>query len=168
MMIIQTTGLDNCVTVDGVNVDSNHMVVLPPGCHFSFVCDLPASWVTWSIPPTFCIDLDLVLAPRASAVINSKKYLLKLASQQARQFVKIAKDGWDCIANLSSENSLPYAKAIERRLLDEVKRATSTGTPKLRLPEYPVVAPENVVFKALAHIRAGPGNLHRTISGVSA
>ena len=148
IVIIQTTDVDG-IKVDGVPVRCNQMVFLPAGCHFTFTCDLPASWLTWSIPPTFLADVNVIPVKAPGASVNSLKYLFDLDSNQARSFVLLATKGWE----LASAEHPSLKEAMENELMDELKKARGSAA-TIQLPLDRSTAPETLVFKALAYIRS--------------
>jgi hypothetical protein len=88
IFIFQSTELANVVTLDGHLVDWSELVILPPSHHFTFVVNVPVSWIAMSVPTPMA---EKVLSSAGTALGNGR-LTAKVPEFSMRQLVKLAHD----------------------------------------------------------------------------
>lgn len=154
IFIMQRTKISGRVFLDGVLVPWNAIAIFPPGCHFTFVCDIPVEWVSVAVP-TDLLNSRLLSADKYDgASLQTRKKMVTLSKASATQFVKAAQQLRVEIQKSAAVKSKYDEHAAERSLLAQLDEALWNHVSEKDLPTNLTESAEDIVFKALDYARS--------------
>jgi len=154
LFMIQSKKISGEVFLDGDMAKWHDMAVFPPACHFTFVCNVPAQWVSLSLPSELANDLRVQFAENPSASVQTHKAMITLSHASARRFVKAAQDAKRSIQNSARPERQIGLHSIETFLLRTLNDAISDRIDEKILPDKRIESSEKIIFKALTYVES--------------
>jgi len=145
-LLMQVTGYDDRVSLDGMLCPSCVLFVLPPACHFTVTRSGPLRWFSWSIPKGENIALRIVPPETAQNLLRTEKALVALQEEDASR-LRYATHKAICD---------PASDSTEQSLFDELERVWQRRVGATSLPNETTRSAEQIVFRALQFVQSRP------------
>jgi AraC-like DNA-binding protein len=157
--IIQTTGFDSRVLIDGVPCQASDMVVLPPDCHFTFVRFGHLRWVAWTIPNDVDIAKRIVPTIAGAGSFRTSKHLANLSPQIASEWIGATDNARRAVSASTPADRPRVMQDQEEILMDELAYVWDSRLSETKLPKKLTTASERIVMEALEFVRARPESI---------
>lgn len=148
IFIFQSTEHANVVILDGHLIDWSELVILPPNHHFTFVANVPVSWIAVSLPTPMA---EKVLSGTGSALGNGR-LTGRVSESSMRELVKTAQD-----ARSKSQNGQRDKSEIEADLLANLSEVTKAAIVASR-PAVSAASAEGIIRDALTYVQRNQKN----------
>lgn len=145
-LLMQVTGYDDRVLLDGMSCPSCVLIVLPPECHFTVTRSGPVRWFSWSIPKDESIALKIGPPETTENLLKTEKLLIALQQKEASA-LRSATYRAICY---------PASDSIEQTLFYELEHAWKKRLSTTSLPSDSTRSAEQIVFRALRFVQSRP------------
>src|SRR5262245_40200244 len=142
IFIFQSTELADVVTLDGHLIDWSELVVLPPSHHFTFVVNVPVSWIAVSVPAPIAEKM----LSNAGIAPGNGRLSARVPELLMRQLVKLAH-----VARSISQDGRQDKSEIEAALLSKLIAMMEGGVVQSR-PHNSALSAEAIIRDALTHV----------------
>jgi AraC-like DNA-binding protein len=148
---MQLTDFDDRISLDGAPCESRMLIVLPPECHFTFVCSGSVKWFSWSIAEDEDIATRIVPRPATARSLKTQKFMIPLPEETASRFRRAADETLGGgLASTAAETH------VEDMLREQLEEAWGRNT-AVELPSDFTRPAEQIVFRALQFAQSRPG-----------
>jgi AraC family ethanolamine operon transcriptional activator len=155
IFIFQSTQYANAVILDGQLIHWSELMVLPPDQHFTFVSNIPLSWIAVSLP---IASAERVLSSSRNWSGNAQgnnRLIARTPELSVNKLVKLAKD-----ARTMSKNGRQDMGEIETALLSQLSVIFEMAVLQSR-PAPSTLSAERIIRDALNYVeRKETGNIH--------
>ncbi|MGY4401850.1 AraC-like DNA-binding protein [Bradyrhizobium sp. USDA 3315] len=158
-LIIQSSNFDDRVLLDGARCQASDLVILPPGCHFTFVRSGHVEWVAWSLPREESIASKILPAVTSQAPPKTAKHLVRLPERIASRLIEASRQALRSISDSAPADRPVIAWVTELALMDELAYVWDNRASEVLLPNKYTVGSERIVLEALEFVRKNPESI---------
>jgi len=153
-LIIQTTGFDDRVMLDGTPCQALDLIILPPDCHFTFVRYGHVEWVAWSMPREENIARKIIPAATIQDTFKTAKHVARLPGPIASRLIAASKRTLRSLSDCDPAERPALAREMEGGLMNELAHIWDSRQSETVLPNKYTISSERVVLRALEYVRA--------------
>jgi AraC family ethanolamine operon transcriptional activator len=151
IFIFQSTQYEKAVIIDGQLTHWSELIVLPPEQYFTFVSDIPLSWIAVSLPMAVAERLLSGSRNRSGNARGHNRLTAKVPEMSMRQLVRLAEN-----ARSMSRNDTRDKGEIEAALLSKLSVLMDVAIIRDRPPNS-LLSSEKIIRNALGHVERNEG-----------